>query len=57
MARDARTAWLMRILPDSVRIGANKAIMIRTGMGRFANWQCQGWRNTQMISVGGFADG
>lgn len=43
----------MRILPDSVRIGANKAIMIRGGVGRFANWQCRGRRNTQMIPVGG----
>ena len=55
MARDAQMTWLMRILPDSVRIGANKAIMIRGGIGRFANWQCQGWRNTQMIPVGGYA--
>jgi hypothetical protein len=48
-------ALLMRILPDSVRIDANNAIMIRGGIDRFANWQCQGWRNTQMISVGGYA--
>jgi hypothetical protein len=37
VARDARMAWLMRILPDSVRIDANAAIMARRGEARFAN--------------------
>lgn len=31
----------MRILPDSVRIGANGGIMIGGAIDRFANWQCQ----------------
>src|SRR3546814_3578831 len=48
-----RMAWLMRILPDSVRIGANKAMMRRGRPRRFANWQWRGRRNTQMIPVGG----
>src|SRR3546814_3650552 len=43
----------MRIRPDSVRIGANEAMMLRGGARRFANWQCRGRRNTQMIPVGG----